>query len=67
MSKKNNFKKHDNCQCEIRWKVIYGNPQPAAGLFCSEHDAWIKWLPREEAFYLIKECNVPVTKYKERK
>jgi len=57
------IKNHNKCEIDIRWKVVYGNSHPAPALFCTEHNAWLKWISREDAFKLISE-GIPVKKYK---
>jgi len=56
-------KRHKDCPVEIRYKMFSGSKGNVAGLFCSCHDKWVKWLTDKDAEYAIKELKVPVKKY----
>lgn len=58
-------KQHNECPMVIRWKYFKNN-NPTAGLFCSCHDAFIDWLPKDIAFDLIDNEKVPVELWKPR-
>lgn len=47
------IEKHDNCQCDIRWRIFSGQSEPVPGLFCRNHDAFLQWLTVTDAYALI--------------
>lgn len=48
------FKKHENCQMEIRWKEFKNYQYAVPGLYCSQHGTWIQWLTYDDAMDLIE-------------
>jgi hypothetical protein len=45
------FKKHENCQVEVKWIQQHGKPKMR--LFCVEHQKWLHYLTDIEAAYLM--------------
>ena len=64
--KQKNIDRHNQCQCEIRYRSFRGKDELTPGLFCSNHDVFLDWLNRDIANELIQN-GVKVTPYLERK
>jgi hypothetical protein len=60
------IEKHNNCQCDIRWRIFSGRTEPVPGLFCRNHDAFLEWLTTKDALALI-ESGIQETPYIMRK
>lgn len=60
-----NIEKHDNCECEIRYRQFRGRDYLTPGLFCRYHDVFIDWLKVDKATELIQD-GIPVTPYLDR-
>lgn len=51
--KPKNIDRHNQCECEIRWKQFKNKNDATPGLFCSFHDVFLDWLRYEDAIVLI--------------
>lgn len=60
------IEKHNNCQCDIRYRKFSGRQDLVPGLFCKDHDKFLDWLPEKHAQELIA-SGVPVNEYTPRK
>ena len=58
--------RHNQCQCEIRYRYFKGKDKPTPGLFCTHHDVFLDWLKPKLADELIQN-GVKVAPYLERK
>ena len=64
--KKENIDKHNQCQCEIRWRQFKNKSELTPGLFCQRHDVFLDWLKIEHANVLIS-LGTSQAPYSERK
>lgn len=55
-------KKIDHNQCDVYIKEIY----PQTGLYCQQHDHWIKWLSKAE-IEIVRQMDLPWVKFGVRK
>lgn len=61
--KPQNIEKHNNCQCEIRYRKFSGREDLVPGLYCSTHGTFLDWLNKGFAKELIA-TGVQVKPYK---
>lgn len=64
--KQQNIDRHNQCQCEIRYRSFRGKDKPTPGLFCIHHDVFLDWLRDDIATELI-DNGLQVSPYLERK
>ena len=64
--KSKNIELHNNCTCDIRWRMFSGRKEPVPGLFCSNHDVFLDWLSTKDAYALI-DSGVQEVPYTQRK
>jgi hypothetical protein len=61
-----NIEKHNNCQCDIRYRKFSGRQEPVPGLFCRNHGTFLDWLSQSDADILIS-SGVQIAEYKIKK
>jgi hypothetical protein len=64
--KEKNIDRHNQCQCEIRYRQFKGKDELTPGLFCSNHDVFLDWLNRDIAKELI-DSGISTAPYIDRK
>lgn len=57
--KNTDYQLHQQCRCEIRYRLFSGRPAATPGLFCREHDHFLEWLT-DSAARLLRDRGVPV-------